>query len=112
MTFIHDLRPYDIFIDKINNNLKITKQITKSLTNWYRQENLTGYVFTFESLHDEIAMLNDTYQAIKNNFDDYQSLRSGNYRPKRSLLPIIGQAMSLLFGTISESDLEKHTNIN
>ena len=63
-------------------------------------------MFTFESLHDEIALLNDTYQAIKNNFDDYQSLRSGNYRPKRSLLPIIGQAMSLLFGTISESDLE------
>ena len=106
VTFIHDLRLFDIFIDKINDDLKITKQITKSLTNWYRQENLTGYVFTFESLHDEIALLNDTYQAIKNNFDDYQSLRSGNYRPKRSLLPIIGQAMSLLFGTISESDLE------
>ena len=43
------------------------KHITKFLTNWYRRENLTGYVFTFESLYDGIALLNDTYQAIKNN---------------------------------------------
>ena len=71
VTFIHDLRPFEVFIDKINNDLNLTKHITKSLTDWYRRENLTGYVFTFESLHDEIALLNDTYQAIKDNFNDY-----------------------------------------
>ena len=51
-------------------------------------------------------LLNDNYQAIRNNFDDYQSLRSGHMRSKRSLLPIIGQAMNLIFGILSETDLE------
>ena len=51
-------------------------------------------------------MLNDTYQTVKDNFIDYQSLKSDHRRSKRSLLPIIGQAMSLLFGTVSDVDLE------
>ena len=104
VTFIHDLRPYEIFIDKISSDIASTQDITKYLTDWYTKENMTGYVFTFESLNDEIELLNDTYQAIRNNFDDYQ-LRLGHLRSKRSLLPIIGQAMSLLFGTLSETDL-------
>ena len=81
-------------------------EIMKTLTDWYRRYNFTGYVFTFESLHDEIGMLNDTYQTVKDNFIDYQSLKSDQRRSKRSLLPNIGQAMSLLFGTVSDVDLE------
>ena len=106
VTFIHDLRPYEVFIDKINKDLDMTHEIMKTLTDWYRRNNFTGYVFTFESLHDEIGMLNDTYQTVKDNFIDYQSLKSDQRRSKRSLLPIIGQAMSLLFGTVSDVDLE------
>ena len=43
--------------------------------------------------------------SVKDNFIDYQSLKS-DQRSKRSLLPINGQAMSLLFGTVSDVDLE------
>ena len=112
VTFIHDLRPYEVFIDKINKDLDMTHEIMKTLTDWYRiiiliiSNNFTGYVFTFESLHDEIGMLNDTYQTVKDNFIDYQSLKSDQRRSKRSLLPIIGRAMSMLFGTVSDVDLE------
>ena len=106
VTFIHDLRPYEVFIDKINKDLDMTHEIMKTLTDWYRRNNFIGYVFTFESLHDEIGMLNDTYQTVKDNFIDYQSLKSDQRRSKRSLLPIIGQAMSLLFWTVSDVDLE------
>lgn len=65
-----------------------------------------GYVFTFESLNDEIGILNDTYQTIKEKSIEYQTLKSDRKRPNRLLLPIIGQAMSLLFGTVSNVDLE------
>ena len=58
MTFIQDLQPYEVFIDKINKDLDIMHEIMKTLTDWYRRNNFTGYVFTFESLHDEIGMCN------------------------------------------------------
>ncbi len=108
VTFIHDLRPYEVFIDKINKDLDMTHDVMTTLTDWYRRNNYTGYAFTFESLHEEIGALNGTYQAVRNNFVDYRSLKStnGRSRSKRSLLPIIGQAMSLLFGTVSDLDLE------
>lgn len=106
VTFIHDLRPYEVFIDKINKDLQVTHDVMTAMTDWYRQFNYTGYVFTYESLHEEIGMLNDTYQSVKDNFIDYKSLKSGHERHKRSLLPIIGQAMSFLFGTVSDLDLE------
>ena len=43
------------------------------------------------------------------NFAEYQSLSVNGHRSQRPLIPIIGQLMSTLFGTVSENDLE---NIN
>ena len=43
------------------------------------------------------------------NFNEYQTLSENKQEYKRSLIPIIGQLMSTLFGTVSENDLE---NIN
>ena len=48
-----------------------------------------------------------------NSFDDYPTITLGDHRNKRSVLPIIGQLMSTLFGTVSESDLESvNRNVN
>ena len=77
-----------------------------TLIKWYRQHHFTAYHSTFKCLNDEIGLLNDTCKAIKDDFVDYQSLQSDHERSKRSSLTIIGQAMSLLFGTVSDLDLE------
>ena len=61
------------------------------------------------SLHVEVDILTDTYNSIYDSFDDFQSLSVDNQRNKRSLIPIVGQFMSKLFGTVSENDLD---NIN
>ena len=74
-----------------------------TLTEWYRQHNFMAYHSTFKSLN-EIGLLNDTYKSVKDNFVDYQTLQSDHERSKRSLLPIVGQAMSLLFETVSDID--------
>ena len=105
VTFIHDLRPFEVhvFINKISKDLESSNEIMLTLTEWYRQHNFTTYHSTFKSLNDEIGLLNDT---VKDNFVDYQTLQSDHERSKRSLLPIVGQAMSLLFGTVSDLDLE------
>ena len=106
VTFIHDLRPFEVFINKISKDLESSNEIMLTLTEWYRQHNFTTYHSTFKSLNDEIGLLNDTYKTVKDNFVDYQTLQSDHERSKRSLLPIVGQAMSLLFGTVSDLDLE------
>ena len=106
VTFVHDLRPFRRLMSKINSDLGHTDEIIRVITNFYQRSNLTGYVETFESLHVEIDMLTDTYTSIYDSFGEYKDLSLSNQRYKRSLIPIIGQLMSTLFGTVSESDLE------
>lgn len=109
VTFVHDLKPFQNLINEISNDLVRTNEIVVAITNFYKSSNLTGYVETFKSLHVEIDLLTDTYKSVYDNFDEYRTLSSSDPRNKRSLLPVIGQLMSTLFGTVSESDLE---NIN
>ena len=109
VTFVHDLRPFQNLISQIKSDLARTDEIVKTITNFYKSSNLTGYVETFESLHVEIDLLTDTYKSVYENFDEYQSLSVDIERGKRSLIPIIGQLMSTSFGTVSENELD---NIN
>lgn len=109
VTFVHDLRPFQNLINKIKNDIEHTGHIMKAVTNLYKSRNYTGYVETFLSLHVETEMLTEAYKSIYDNFDEYQSLSVDSKKNKRSLLPIVGQLMSNLFGTVSEDDLE---NIN
>lgn len=109
VTFVHDLKPFQNLINQIKNDLARTDEIIRVMTNFYRNTNRTGYEETFISLHVEIDMLTDTYNSIYDSFDEFQSLSVDNQRNKRSLIPIVGQLMSTLFGTVSENDLD---NIN
>ena len=109
VTFVHDLRPFQKLISQIKNDLVHTDEIVKTITNFYESSNMAGYVETFKSLHIEVDLLTDTYNSVYDNFAEYQSLSLNGHRSQRSLIPIIGQLMSTLFGTVSENDLE---NIN
>ena len=109
VTFVYDLRPFQKLINQIKNDLLHTDEIVKTITNFYESSNMTGYVETFKSLHIEVDLLTDTYNSVYDNFAEYQSLSVNGHRSQRSLIPIIGQLMSTLFGTVSENDLE---NIN
>ena len=109
VTFVHDLKPFKTLINQIKSDLTRTDEIMRYRTNFYRNTNRTGYEETFRSLHVEVDILTDTYNSIYDSFDDFQSLSVDNQRNKRSLIPIVGQLMSTLFGTVSENDLD---NIN
>ena len=109
VTFVHDLRPFQYLISQIKSDLARTDEIVKTVTNFYKRSNFIGYVETFEILHVEIDLLTDIYKSVCENFDIYQSLSVHNERGKRSLIPVIGQLMSTLFGTVSENELD---NIN
>lgn len=110
VTFVHDLKPYEHFINKINDDLNSVDEILRAISKFYDSQNKTGYVYTYDSLHKDVHMINDTLWSIKDNFEDYRSMRSNDKRNKRSLLPIIGQISSVLFGTLTEDDLNKINN--
>ena len=111
ITFVHDLRPFQHLINQFQSDLKSTNDIISAITKAYKSQNMTGYVETFKSLHVEVDILTDEYMSVYNNFDEYQTLSYS--RNERSLVPIIGQLMSTLFGTVSENDLENiNRNIN
>ena len=76
VTFIHDLRPFHVFINKISKDLESSNDIVMTLTEWYRQHNFMAYHSTFKSLNDEIGLLNDTYKTLTDNCVGYQSLHS------------------------------------
>ena len=105
------MRPFQNLISQIKSDLARTDEIVKTITNFHKRSNLTGYVETFESLHVEIDLFTDTYKFVYENFDEYQSLSVDSERGKRSLIPMIGQLMSKLIGTVSENELD-NTNRN
>ena len=89
--------------------LKMDKERYSIQPTNYKRFVETGYAETFESLHVEVDLLSDTYKTVHDQFDGYKVFSLSNQRNKRSLLPVVGQQMSSLFGTFFENNLE---NIN
>lgn len=113
VTFVHDLKPFQGLVNKIKNDIESTSKILHAVAYNYNKRELIEYVETFKSLQIEVDLLTDTYQSIYKTFEDYKTLHKDSGRVKHSILPFIGQLMSTLFGTISESDLENiNENIN
>ena len=48
VTFVHDLRPFQTLISQIENDLMHTDEIVRTITNYYKSSNLTGYLETLE----------------------------------------------------------------
>ena len=113
VTFVHDLGPFTNLINQISNDLSLTNEIIGVTTKSYRTSNMTGYLETFKSLHVEVSLLTDTYMSVFDNFEEYDALSMNMTRQKRSILPILGELMHTLIGTLSEKDLENiNKNIN
>ena len=70
---------------------------------------MTGYLETFKSLHVEVSLLTDTYMSVFDNFEEYDALSRNTTRHKRSILPILGELMHTLIGTLSEKTLKTLT---
>lgn len=113
VTFVHDLKPFQGLVNKIRDDIEGTSEILRTIAYDYDKKGLIEYVETFKSLQIEADLLTDTYQSIYKTFEDYTTLHKDTGRVKHSILPFVGQLMSTLFGTMSESDLENiNRNIN
>jgi uncharacterized protein YpuA (DUF1002 family) len=59
-----------------------------------------------DSIKDEVDNVGADYDRIQSLLENVKYLTTdNNVRRKRSLLPFVGSALSFLFGTVSEGDL-------
>ena len=61
MSFIYDLQPLEVFINKISKDMDLTSKIMVTLTDCYGQHYFMAYYSTLQSLNDKMSLLNDIY---------------------------------------------------
>ena len=93
---------------KLSKDTEIAEKTTKAILMQYRGEDEKEYRKTFSALQKEVLYLNGTLNLISDGLSEYKLLAR---REKRSLLPIVCEITSQLFGLITEADLKKHTQI-
>ena len=107
LTFVIDLQPYGRFMSKLEEEINNASILCNSILKYYSNSTdlyeYGNYLSIFRSLNNEVLNIGDLHDEIKSSFIEYKSLHD---RKKRSLLPFVGDVMSTLFGTISESDLD------
>ncbi|CAC5360921.1 unnamed protein product [Mytilus coruscus] len=106
ITFVVDLNPFESFLNRIEQDLNKAFAATQKV----HTISMFYILATILSLQREVEGLNRAKDYLRSQFNDYKSLyydETAKCRSKRSLLPIIGKALSFLFGTVSDSDLSK-----
>ena len=115
VAFEIDLTPYQTLIQNLNKHLEDTAiSVSTELLNYWQQERKDpGKYLRYENtilsiLNHELENLNQTHIFLLTELQDIKSLHvvKQHERNKRSLIPIVGKALSFLFGTLSESDIE------
>ena len=102
VTFAINLKPFGDFLEKLTMTLNESSITIGALNLRYNVSKTASFGTIVNGLKTELSDLRTIHSDIIRTFDDIRTLRK---RQKRSLLPIVGKALSFLFGTVSEDDL-------
>lgn len=103
VTFVIDMDPYQEFLKRLTNDVYEAEKLAEQLAKRYSEPGNGRFKDIFETLRREATGLKNLRHQIYLNYDDYRVVD----RAKReALIPIVGKALSFLFGTVSESDLK------
>ncbi len=107
-SFFVDLKSYRKHMERIHSNLVITQMNLGQVIIERRKQNSTHYLPMFQKQMTEIKSLKGFLQAAQQDLKDILILqRSRTQRVKRAVLPIVGKALSWLFGTVSKAELRR-----
>ena len=112
VTFVEELLPFERFLNKTQYTTIIALRAVlkfQAIIAKYNPEKKNWISAAFGA-NTEVDNLNKTCIEIMNKFQDLKSMYydktvEKKFRSKRALIPIIGKALSFLFGTVSEDDL-------
>ena len=102
VTFVTDFQPFHVFLNNLFDRLTKAGSAVESLKIRFDKASVTLYKRVLVSIQTEIHNLHRRRYQLLSVFNQYRSLQR---KSKRSLIPIVGKALSFLFGTVSEDDL-------
>ena len=95
---------YDELIQSVYDRINASQAVITALGKHYRAESPNDRFYNlFNSLKIETDNILLIQQSLQKQMLGYRSISSA--RSKRSLIPFVGSALSFLFGTVSEGDL-------
>jgi methyl-accepting chemotaxis protein len=110
LTFVIDLTTYEKALAKVKIDLEYPANILHNINTPSNQPEHDGMRRMFLKQETELQQSVREYKLLTKRYANYRELRS---RHKRSLIPIVGDALGFLFGTLTESDLTTiKANIN
>lgn len=110
------LDPYDKLLNQLNQGLNVigkslNKILSQEASHAIRNGSLLVQFGRMLTMHDticrDVKQLKNSYQFIRQEFQELRSISNNEslVTEKRALLPIVGKALSFLFGTLDEDDL-------
>ena len=100
ITMVVDLAPYRILLDRLKSEIIALKRARNQVAdNYVHQE---GYIKLLYSLEQESRVMESQWKEMNLYLRGIGLLQS---RPRRAVIPIVGKALSVLFGTVSEEDV-------
>lgn len=108
-SFFTDLAAYEGYMQRLEDNLQKTKRhVERTIQECSGGTLSTHFLPMYQGQLREVESLEDMYSAAREDLTDMQTIQtSRTTRVKRALLPIVGKALSLLFGTLTKADLKK-----
>jgi len=112
VAFKINLNPYDELLNELSNLVNQTLESTARVILFHHgnSKRYAQILSTNKLFRNELANLEKTRLFLKSKISEIKSIHSETSRGKRSLIPIVGKALSFLFGTLSESDVSSIIN--
>ena len=110
-TFVIDLLPFESVLDKISTDITDVFETNKNLIAEFRTNHLNKFAEDFMFIGQEIEHLNDTLNSITNTYFEYKTLYKPHSleqsaRNKRAVFDFVGDALSFLFGSATNAQIE------
>ena len=104
VTLVLDLKPYQDLLDHSLESIKEIEEFLNSKQTFFKVDLFTMH---FQTLENELTLLSKSREKIVNSYSQFKVFQS---RSRRSVLPFLGDILSFVAGTPSESDLTSIRN--
>lgn len=101
ITFVIDLNPYELLLNKMEEELHKLDMAKVRVTQKYIREE--KYFRLLDYLELEIAIMEVEWKGMRNYVKGIELLQ---IRGKRAVVPIVEKALSVLFGIMTDDDVE------
>ena len=108
LTLVEDLESHKPKLELANKQLMVAFAVFQSLQEQVRRSGKQRWIQSYDELLIDFKDLKREFDELRHEYNEIQKLENSGKVPriKRSILPFIGHLTSILFGTVSEDELE------